>query len=265
MVDVFVPFSPIDPKSGLSPVLDPGEREVFARVLLADVLDALAATPGVGEPTVLSTTRLEDDPGVPVRVDDRELTPAVNAAIADAFDTATSTTAPNRSDAEAAADDSADAGGDDTDADRDAAAGDGMDADGDAAVGDGMDAGDVAIVMADLGLATPDALTEFFDAAGDVVIAPGRAVGTNALRTRTPAFRVDYHGTSFLDHRAIARDVDATVSVVDSHRLATDVDGPRDLADVLAHGDGRAPEWLRDHGFELATVDGRVRAVRDPD
>jgi 2-phospho-L-lactate guanylyltransferase len=253
VVDVFVPFSPIDPKSGLSPVLDPGEREVFARVLLADVLDALAATPGVGEPTVLSTTRLEDDPGVPVRVDDRELTPAVNAAIADAFDTATSTTAPNRSDAEAAAGDSADAGGD------------GTDADGDAAVGDGMDAGDVAIVMADLGLATPDALTEFFDAAGDVVLAPGRAVGTNALRTRTPAFRVDYHGTSFLDHRAIARDVDATVSVVDSHRLATDVDGPRDLADVLAHGDGRAPEWLRDHGFELATVDGRVRAVRDPD
>jgi 2-phospho-L-lactate guanylyltransferase len=238
VVDVFVPFSPIDPKSGLSPVLDPGEREAFARVLLDDVLDALDATPGVDEPTVLSTTALDDDPGVPVRVDDRALTPAVNAAIADTFDTATSSATD----------------GSPTAAPSGAADGNGAEA-----------AGDVAIVMADLGLATPDALADFFDASGDVVLAPGRAVGTNALRTRTPAFRVDYHGSSFLDHRAIASDVDATVTVVDSHRLATDVDGPRDLADVLAHGDGRAADWLRDHGFELAPVDGRVRAVRDSD
>ncbi|ELZ13916.1 phospholactate guanylyltransferase [Halovivax asiaticus JCM 14624] len=121
----------------------------------------------------------------------------------------------------------------------------------------------IAVVMADLALATVTALDRLFEANGDVVFAPGRGGGTNAFVTRHPDFRVDYHGTSYLDHRAIASSVDATLGVVDSFRLATDVDEPADLVEVLCHGDGRTREFLVEAGFELVTADeGRVTVSR---
>lgn len=204
-----MPFSPSDPKTRLSTVLDDEERAAFARVMLEDVLTALAATPDVPEPVVLSTEPLDDDPGVTVRVDDRALTPAVNDVLASAD-------------------------------------------------------GAVAVVMADLALATPDALAGLFASDADVVLAPGRRVGTNALVSRHPEFRVDYHGHSFVDHREAAAAVGASVDVVDSFRLSTDVDEPADLAEVLAHGRGEAAAWLRDRGFALAVDDdGAVNAVRN--
>ncbi|WP_135823999.1 2-phospho-L-lactate guanylyltransferase [Halorussus ruber] len=121
----------------------------------------------------------------------------------------------------------------------------------------------VAVVMADLALATPEALARLFECEGDVVLAPGRGGGTNALVARHPDFRVDYHGTSYLDHRRAAREVGAAVSVVDSHRLATDVDERADLAEVLIHGSGASFEWLRGAGFELASDESRVGVVRE--
>lgn len=120
----------------------------------------------------------------------------------------------------------------------------------------------VAIVMADLALVTPDALDRLFGTDGDVVLAPGLGGGTNAIVVRHPDFRVDYHDGSIRDHRRIAHDVGATLSEVDSFRLATDVDEPGDLAEVLLHGQGRAVAWLRDRGFELAIESGRVGVER---
>ncbi|WP_256402351.1 2-phospho-L-lactate guanylyltransferase [Halorubrum salinum] len=123
----------------------------------------------------------------------------------------------------------------------------------------------VGIVMADLAIATPSALRELFDAverAADVSIAPGRGGGTNALAVDHPEFHVDYHGASYRDHRRIADEVDATVSAIDSHRLATDVDEPADLAEVLIHGEGRSAAWLREAGFALDASGGRASVVR---
>jgi 2-phospho-L-lactate guanylyltransferase len=122
----------------------------------------------------------------------------------------------------------------------------------------------VTVVMADLALATPASIERLLDADGDVTIAPGRGGGTNALVVRHPAFRVDYHGVSYRDHREMARSVGATVRTVDSHRLATDVDEPADLAEVLIHGDGEARTWLTERGFELAVEGGRVGVERRP-
>ncbi|MGA9403303.1 2-phospho-L-lactate guanylyltransferase [Haladaptatus sp.] len=119
-----------------------------------------------------------------------------------------------------------------------------------------------AIVMADLALATPDALERLFSADDDVVLAPGRGGGTNALVARHPDFRVDYHGTSYLDHVEIAAAANASVTELDSHRLATDVDEPDDLAEVLLHGDGAASDWLEDAGFSLSVTSGRVTVTR---
>jgi 2-phospho-L-lactate guanylyltransferase len=123
-----------------------------------------------------------------------------------------------------------------------------------------LDEPPVAVVMADLPLATPDALARLRDPDADVVLAPGRGGGTNALLTRRADFSVDYHECSLCDHRSIARSMDASLAEVDSFRLATDVDEPTDLAEVLLHGTGAAHDWLVDNGFELVSEGGRVRA-----
>ncbi len=123
----------------------------------------------------------------------------------------------------------------------------------------------LGIVMADLALATPEAVGRLAagdDDAADLVIAPGLGGGTNALVVRTPEFRVDYHGASVRDHRRIACEIDAEVREVDSRRLATDVDDPADLAEVLLHSDGATADWLRENGFEVDAGNGRVGVGR---
>ncbi len=122
--------------------------------------------------------------------------------------------------------------------------------------------GPVGVVMADLALATGGTVARLLGASGDVAIAPGRGGGTNALVVRHPAFRVDYHGASYLDHLRAARAVGASVREVDSHRLATDVDEPDDLTELLLHGDGAARDWLVDAGFELDVREGRTGVHR---
>ncbi|WP_256296429.1 2-phospho-L-lactate guanylyltransferase [Haloarchaeobius salinus] len=123
----------------------------------------------------------------------------------------------------------------------------------------------VAIVMADLPLATPAVLERLFDADGGVVIAPGRGAGTNALVVRHDGFRTDFHGASYLDHREAASAAGVETTVVDSHRLATDVDERADLVEVLVHGDGRAATWLANHGVRIERGNGRVNAARVDD
>ena len=215
-MEVIVPFSTDRPKSRLSGVLSPDERREFARAMLDDVLEAVAAAGG--EPRVLATDAVDVDR--PVTVDDRPLTDAVNAAL----------------DARLGADSER-----------------------------GTAVEPVAVVMADLALATPAALGRLFDAGrdADVAVAPGRGGGTNAFVASHPEFRVDYHGASYLDHRDIAAEVGAAFAAVDSHRLGTDIDEPDDLAEVLIHGEGRAATWLREAGFALDASEGRVAVTRE--
>ncbi|WP_435077492.1 2-phospho-L-lactate guanylyltransferase [Halococcus sp. AFM35] len=120
----------------------------------------------------------------------------------------------------------------------------------------------IAVVMADLPLATPAALAGLFAAEGEVVLAPGRGGGTNAFVARHPGFRVDYHGTSYCDHRERAHRIGASVETVDSFRLGTDIDERADLAEVLVHGDGRARAWLDRAGVRLSHEGGRVGVTR---
>jgi 2-phospho-L-lactate guanylyltransferase len=209
---ILVPFDATEPKTRLAPALNAPERDAFAAAMLRDVLDAVERAGHDHAVRVLATEPTGAVPaGVPVDVDDRPLTPAVNAVL--------------------------DARGP-----------------------------PVAVLTADLPLVTPATVERLLAAgrAGDVVLAAGRGGGTNALVARHPSFRVDYHGVSYRDHRERARAVGAEVVEVDSRRLATDVDEPADLVEVLVHGDGtRAGEWLADAGFASRVVDGRATAARD--
>ena len=120
----------------------------------------------------------------------------------------------------------------------------------------------MAVVMADLALVTPKALSGLFAAEGDVVIAPGLGGGTNALVVRHPDFYTDYHGASMKDHQRIAERCGIEATVIDSFRLAVDVDEPDDLAEVLLHGDGKTAAWLKNAGFQIVTAGGRVTVRR---
>jgi 2-phospho-L-lactate guanylyltransferase len=131
------------------------------------------------------------------------------------------------------------------------------------AVNDRLDAVPTAVVMADLALATPDALADLLDSTADLAIAAGLGGGTNAFLVRDPAFHVDYHGASYRDHLEIAAEAGLSVREVDSRRLAVDIDEPDDLAELLLHGDGAARDWLVDAGFELDVGGGRVEVIRE--
>lgn len=115
-----------------------------------------------------------------------------------------------------------------------------------------------AIVMADVPLVTVQTVRTLLDDPGDIVIAPGLGGGTNALVIRHPEFRVDYHGTSYRDHRRQANELGGSFSTVDSFRLAVDVDEPEDLVEVLLHGRNEVSEWLRETGITLVEKEGRT-------
>jgi 2-phospho-L-lactate guanylyltransferase len=202
-----VPFAVETPKTRLAPVLSPTERESFATAMLCDVLAALEAAGHT--PTVVSTAPIADErvtSRAAIVIDDRDLTTAVNAQLAED--------------------------------------------------------GHTLVVMADLPLATAGDIQRLVDSEADITIAPGLGGGTNALVVREPAFRVDYHGASYLDHCRAAADRSATVRTVDSRRLATDIDEPDDLAEILIHSTGTARDWLVEAGFELDTTSGRVTVQR---
>lgn len=120
----------------------------------------------------------------------------------------------------------------------------------------------LAVVMADLPLLTPGTLDRLREREGDVVLAPGRGGGTNAMVIRDDRFETDYHGASIRDHRQMAHDRGLTVGEVDSFRLGTDVDEPADLLEVLLHGDGESAAWVESAGFRIETGSGRPEAVR---
>lgn len=124
------------------------------------------------------------------------------------------------------------------------------------------DASPILILMADLPLIRPADVKRLTESLAAVTIAPGLGGGTNALAVREPAFRVDYHGASYLDHCRAVAELDGTLETVDSRRLATDIDEPADLAEVLIHGTGQAHDWLVEAGFTLDTTDGRVGIQR---
>ncbi|MCF2237536.1 2-phospho-L-lactate guanylyltransferase [Halobacterium salinarum] len=203
-----VPFDPRDPKSRLAEFFaDAEERRGFAYAMLADVLGAVRDAGG--DPVVVATAPVSRPVDAPVTVDDRALSTAVAAAIADG-------PLPT------------------------------------------------AVVMADLALATPDAIRRVFTASGDVVLAPGSGGGTNVVLARTADVPVSYHGVSFRDHVTAAERAGLTVTTVDSFRLAADVDDASDLVDVFVHNTRRTREWLIAGGWRLAVDDGTPTVVREP-
>ncbi|MBW6518812.1 MAG: 2-phospho-L-lactate guanylyltransferase [ANME-2 cluster archaeon] len=118
---------------------------------------------------------------------------------------------------------------------------------------------EIFIIMADMPLVTKKQIHQMTALKGDVIIAPGSRGGTNALLIRRPdIFRVDYYGTSFLDHLRISKETGLDVDIFDSFMVSTDIDEPDDLIELMIHGQGTAVEYLKNLGISLDTSTGKL-------
>jgi 2-phospho-L-lactate guanylyltransferase len=123
--------------------------------------------------------------------------------------------------------------------------------------------GPLLIIMADVPLASPEAIRRVLDSTSDVALVPGRGGGTNAISLKAGnRFRVNYYGTSFQKHRQFAKDAGLSCDVIDSFLIHTDVDEKEDLVELLIHGTGMSSGYLRELGFMLSVEKGRVGVER---
>ncbi len=118
------------------------------------------------------------------------------------------------------------------------------------------------ILMADIPLVTPESINELIGHEADVVIAPGREGGTNALFMRRPCeFFVSYYGVSCLEHIETAKRRNLSYSVHDSFFISADIDEEDDLMELLIHGNCFSAEYLRMIGvFIRVDKKSKVRA-----
>jgi 2-phospho-L-lactate guanylyltransferase len=121
----------------------------------------------------------------------------------------------------------------------------------------------VLIIMADLPLVSSKNIKDITSSNADIVIAPGRMGGTNAIFIRKPSsFHVDYYGASFLKHHEIATSNGLNIQVFDSFNLSTDIDEVSDLTEVLLHGKGYSATYLEKLGFDIVKNSGRLGIKR---
>ncbi|VVB50581.1 2-phospho-L-lactate guanylyltransferase [uncultured archaeon] len=119
----------------------------------------------------------------------------------------------------------------------------------------------VLIIMADIPLVSTKNIIDIVSSNADIVIAPGRMGGTNAIFIRDPAsFHVDYYGASFLKHLKIASGLHT--EVFDSFNISTDIDEVPDLIEVLLHGKGYSQKYLKKIGIDVLANGGRVGVKR---
>ena len=123
----------------------------------------------------------------------------------------------------------------------------------------------VLIIMADIPLVTPQSINEIIEHEEEVVIAPGRGGGTNALLLRKPsAFFVSYYGISCSKHIETAERRNLSYAVYDSFFISTDIDEVEDLIELLIHGKGFSRDYLRSIGVVLQVdKNSRIRAMID--
>lgn len=110
------------------------------------------------------------------------------------------------------------------------------------------------IIMADIPLVTPESINKLIEHESEVVIAPGRKGGTNALFMRRPSeFLVSYYGVSCLKHIETAKQRNLSYSVHDSFFISADIDEHDDLMELLIHGKSLSVEYLRRIGVFIQT------------
>ena len=126
----------------------------------------------------------------------------------------------------------------------------------------GVGAHALAVLLPDIPLVTPSALTRAVHTLGPIVIAPALdEVGTNLLLRRPPdVLPAAFGADSYRRHLQAAAEIDVPVSVVERDELGFDLDVPDDILTVLEVG-RRTRTWEVCHDLDAMTRLG-ARAVR---
>jgi len=100
----------------------------------------------------------------------------------------------------------------------------------------------------------------------NVVIAPAKGGGTNALLCPVKGINMHFGDCSFFKHMDEAGKNGFTHTIYDSFYLALDVNTSEDLGEIMLHGDGTCTQaYLKDLNLEVRSNHGmeRLHVLRD--
>lgn len=93
----------------------------------------------------------------------------------------------------------------------------------------------------------------------DVVIAPAKGGGTNALLC-PPNFKTKFGDYSFFEHIKEAKNNGLSYNIFDSFYLSLDVNTGEDLGEIILHGDEtKASKYLKKVNFRVKSIHGSER------
>jgi 2-phospho-L-lactate guanylyltransferase len=120
----------------------------------------------------------------------------------------------------------------------------------------------VLIVPSDVPLIKPEYVEEIVDMGedADMVIAPAKGGGTNALLCPVEGIEMLFGDCSFFEHVKMAESKNWNINVYDSFYLALDVNTAEDLGEIMLHGKGTVTnEFLRSSGLVVVPNHGKER------
>jgi 2-phospho-L-lactate/phosphoenolpyruvate guanylyltransferase len=120
----------------------------------------------------------------------------------------------------------------------------------------------VLIVPSDVPLIKSEYVEEIVEMGNvaEIVIAPAKGGGTNALLCPVKGVEMLFGDCSFFEHIKMAESKDWTVHVYDSFYMALDVNTAEDLGEIMLHGTGTVTnEFLRNQGLKAVPNHGKER------
>lgn len=120
----------------------------------------------------------------------------------------------------------------------------------------------ILIVPSDVPLIKKNHVNELLEAGKeyDVVIAPAKGGGTNALLFPVSVFKMKFGDYSFFEHIKEAKLNNFTYKVYDSFYLSLDVNTAEDLGEIMLHGIGtEAREYLKKVQLKVKSNHGSER------
>jgi len=120
----------------------------------------------------------------------------------------------------------------------------------------------VLIVPSDVPLIKPEYVGEMLKIGetNDLVIAPAKGGGTNAMLCPVNGMIMQFGDCSFFEHIKIAKSMDWMVEVYDSFYLALDVNTAEDLGEIMLHGTGtETRKFLSNEGLVVVPIHGKER------
>lgn len=94
----------------------------------------------------------------------------------------------------------------------------------------------------------------------DMVIAPAKGGGTNAMLCPVKGMKMQFGDCSFFEHIKTAESKNWTVNIYDSFYMALDVNTAEDLGEIMLHGKGtETREFLTETGVLVIPIHGKER------